>query len=136
MACFDVSMRRPFTRHNQLKDAARHGRNGKRRRLDRHEGVQKYRAIVVGVFEGRSVGRVRAPVVERPMCMNLASTMMVGLVVIRVRVDERSAEGRSLDGQQEREGNHFPHDVAIVVDYAHRVKDAWSQEVATPAGGG
>jgi hypothetical protein len=37
-------------------------------------------------------------------------------VVIGMRVDERSAQGRSLDGQRDRDGNDLPHDVPIVRD--------------------
>ena len=68
--------------------------------------------------------------VASPMCMNLPSAVMLGRVVIWMRVNERSAQGRSLDGQREREGNNLPHDGPIVRDSGHRVKCAGSALLA------
>lgn len=70
--------------------------------------------------------------VASPMCMNLPSAVMLGRMVIWMRVDERSAEGCSLDRQREREGNNLPHDVPIVRDSGRRVKGAGSALRANP----
>jgi hypothetical protein len=45
-------------------------------------------------------------------------------VVIGMRVHERSAQGRGLDGQRERDGNHFPHGGSIVRDRSPGVKQS------------
>src|SRR5688572_5048115 len=50
------------------------------------------------------------------MSMDLPSLMMLGGVVVGMRVDERSPQGRRLDGQCEREGDYLPHGVLIVRD--------------------
>jgi hypothetical protein len=54
--------------------------------------------------------------------MNFPGVVVLGGVVIGMRVDERSAQGRSLDGQRERDGDDLPHDVPIVRD-----PSAWRQ---------
>ena len=55
-----------------------------------------------------------------PVAMNLTGAMVLGGVVVGMRVDERSAQGRSLDGQRERDGEDPPHDVPIVRDPSSR----------------
>jgi len=55
-------------------------------------------------------------VVACPMTMNLPGAVVLGGVVIGMRMDERSAQSRSLDGQRERDGKDLPHDVPIVGD--------------------
>ena len=55
-------------------------------------------------------------VVASPMTVNLPGVMVLGGVVIGMRVHERSAQGCSLDGQRERDGEDPPHDVPIVRD--------------------
>lgn len=60
------------------------------------------------------------------MCVNRPAAMVLGGLVIRVRVDERSAQGRRLDSQRERDGNDLPHGVPIVRDPGHGVKRASS----------
>jgi hypothetical protein len=56
------------------------------------------------------------------MCMNLARVMMVGRVVVGMRVEERTAQGRSLDGQRERDDENPPHDVQLLVTTPPGVK--------------
>ena len=58
--------------------------------------------------------------------------MVLGRLVIWMQVDERSAQGRSLDGQRERDGNNLPHDAPIVRDSGRRVKGARSALLANP----
>lgn len=62
--------------------------------------------------------------VAAPMCVNRAGAVVLSGVVIRVRVDERSAQGRRMDSQRERDRNDLPHDVPIVRDPGHGVKGA------------
>ena len=57
------------------------------------------------------------------MCVDGAAGMMRGRVFVRMGVDERSAQGRSLNGQCKRDGDYLPHDVPIVRDPAHGVKE-------------
>jgi len=61
-------------------------------------------------------------VVAGPMTMNLPGAVVLGGVVIGMRMDERSAQSRSLDGQRERDGKDLPHDVPIV-----REPSSWRQ---------
>ena len=57
-----------------------------------------------------------------PMAMNLPGAMVLGGVVVGMRVDERSAQGRSLDGQRERDGDDLPHVSPLLVTSLRRVK--------------
>jgi hypothetical protein len=59
--------------------------------------------------------------------MDRAAAMMVGRVIIRVCVDERSAQDRCLEGERERNGNRPPHDPIV------RARQARRQEVAGSA---
>lgn len=58
--------------------------------------------------------------VGSPMTMNLPGVVVLGGMIIGMRVHERSAQGCSLDGQRERDGEDPPHDVPIVGDPSSR----------------
>ena len=62
--------------------------------------------------------------VAGPMCVNRPGAVVLGSVVIRVRVDERSAQRRRLDSQRERDGNDLPLVFLSVRDPGHGVKGA------------
>ena len=49
------------------------------------------------------------------MCVNCPAAVVIGRVIIRMRVYERNAQGRSQDGQGEREGCDLPQDVSLFV---------------------
>jgi hypothetical protein len=100
---------RPFGRHGQLEDHMRQAMSGKRRRRDGDKGVEEDRAIAIGGFEFRRVWRVAGLGVMGPMCMNGPTTVVLGRMVIWMCVDERSAQGRSLDGERERDSSDPAH---------------------------
>ena len=116
----DDSMRRPLAWRRQLEYAGTYCLIGKGRCGNSDEGVQEYRAIVVGRVQRRRVRRPLMVAVAGPMTMNLPGVVVLGGVVIGMRVHERSAQGRSLDGQRERDGEDPPHDVPIVRDPSSR----------------
>jgi len=56
--------------------------------------------------------------VDRPACM------MLRLVIVGMRMDERRAQTRGLQRQRQRDGNHLAHDALIVRDPNHAVKSS------------
>ena len=60
--------------------------------------------------------------VSRPVRVNRSAGMVLGGVIVRVRVYERSAQAGSLDGYRKRYGEYFPHGALILRDPAHGVK--------------
>ena len=72
--------------------------------------------------------------VAGPMCVNRPGAVVLGRLVVRVRVDERSAQRRSLNSQREPDGNDLPHDVPIVRDPGRGVKGAGAGTMAVVSG--
>lgn len=127
MRDFDALMREPFERHRQLEDRVRDRGHGEPRRRDGDERRQEDRAIVVFVADRRLIRGVGWRVgmwvgVPRPVRVNGATLMMRGRVVVRVRVNERCAQGRELNGRRKRDGNELPHDRSIVREPGQAVK--------------
>jgi hypothetical protein len=48
------------------------------------------------------------------MSVNGPSAMVFGCVLVRMRMDERSPQGRSLEGHRNRYSNHLSHELLIV----------------------
>ena len=57
-----------------------------------------------------------------PVTMNFPGLVMRRGVIVGMCVNERSTQGRGLDGQRKRDGNDLPHARSLFVTFHHRVK--------------
>ena len=62
--------------------------------------------------------------VSRPVRMYGRTVVMLRRMVIRMGVDERSADGRSLQSHRDRSGEYPSHDASLLEVIARRVKPA------------
>lgn len=114
MSDVDAAMRDPFDGNGQGKDRVHHPGRMARGRRGGGERTKKHGAIVVVALERRVVGRPVGRGVPGPVRVNGPGTVVLGRMVIRMRVYERSAQGRGVNGQGERDGKCLPHDGPIV----------------------
>src|SRR5262245_50615735 len=98
-------------------------RLGQRRYGYGNEGVEEDGAVVIGRAEyWHWGGKVRCSRVTGPMGVHRPAMMVRRRVIVRVRVDERGAQRRYLDGQRHRDGNHLPHVPSLFGDCGDGVK--------------
>lgn len=108
-------MCRPVRRDGQLERVRGHGLSGQRGGGDGNERIEKHHTLVVVGSKRRCIRRVVGLGVTGPMCVDRPTAVVLGGVVIRMRVYERSAQGRSLDGQGERQSDYLPHVASLFV---------------------
>jgi small multidrug resistance family-3 protein len=109
------ALRGPFCRDRQLESTRSHGLGGERRYGDGDERVEKDGAIMVVGSNGRSLSRVVGLGVTGPMRVNRATVVVRSRVIIRMRVEKRSAQGRRQDGQRQRDRDDLPQDVSLLL---------------------
>jgi hypothetical protein len=117
-------MRRPFRRDRQFKDRRHDAWRRKQRRRNGDERVQEDGSIRAGVVEDWRFRCVAGVTVSGPVRVHGPAVVVLGRLIAGMGVQERSAQGRSLKGERERNRQCLPHDAFIVRDPAHGVKGA------------
>ena len=111
-----------FAWNRHLEDEVGGGAQDDRRRRHGDERVEEDGAIVIVGAHRRGIASMWRVRVATPMRVDRPAIMMWRRVLVRMGMDERRSQDTGLEGQHQRRGNRFPHDVPIVRDAAHSVK--------------
>lgn len=76
------------------------------------EHVQEDGAPILVRVERRRIGFVDRSLMTGPMGMNGAGGVVVGLVIVRMEMNQRRAQASDLNGEHQRERYRLTHDVA------------------------
>ena len=113
-----------FGRNRQLECLVSCRTSGQRRWCNADECVYEDSSIVVVVIEHWHASGVMRVRVTTPMHMDRTTMVMVGGMVVRMGVRQRSANRRTLNGHQQRQSQRLPDHGDIVGDCGHLVKSS------------